>query len=387
MMQYAKRSGLALVACVSLIRAPDGQSPSPLFVHAQPVAVGPGSGQILLLDLDRDGRLDMVTRHLLQRKLGVLLGDGRGGFAAATPIALDYQPGWIAAADVNGDAIADLVSTNSERDDVDVFLGDGKGGFARADGSPFAASPSREFFTRGLELLDVNEDRRMDIVTTNGRDNTFGILLGNGRGGFAPGPVVRRASANEQRHVFAFGDVDGDGHADAVVATRVNEESSAPERTAMLQGNGKGAFTDMTTTLPLPPGANSMTFADVNGDSRVDLVSTHANTRLLSVLLNDGGGRFTPATGSPLNIGDEAFGVIVADANGDGRPDLLAGTAATATVLLGDGRGKFTPAPGSPFRTGPGTYRISAGDINGDGKLDLAAPSFEGNSVAILLGR
>ena len=358
-----------------------------MFAQAPPVAVGPGSGQILLLDLNRDGRLDMVTRHLLQRKLGVFLGDGRGGFAAATPIALDYQPGWIAAADVNGDAIADLVSTKSERDDVDVFLGDGKGGFARADGSPFAASPSREFFTRGVELLDVNEDRRLDIVTTNGRDNTFGILFGNGRGGFAPGPVVRRASTNEQRHVFAFGDVDGDGHADAIVATRVNEESTAPERTAMLRGDGKGAFTEMTTTLTLPPGANSMTLADVNGDGRVDLVSTHAKTRLLSVLLNDGAGRFTPAPGSPLDIGDEAFGVIVADANGDGRPDLLAGTAASATVLLGDGRGKFAPAPGSLFRTGPGTYRIAAGDINGDGKLDLAAPSFEGNSVTVLLGR
>ena len=351
-----------------------------MFVPAPPVAVGPGSGQILLLDLDRDGRLDMVTRHLLQRKLGVFLGDGRGGFAAAAPIALDYQPGWIAAADVNGDAIADLVSTKSERDDVDVLLGNGKGGFARADGSPFAASPSREFFTRGVELLDVNEDRRLDIVTTNGRDNTFGILLGNGRGAFAPGPVVRRASTNEQRHVFAFGDVDGDGHADAVVATRVNEESTAPERTAILRGDGTGAFNDVTTTVTLPPGAHSMTLADVNGDGRVDLVSTHANTRLLSVLLNDGAGRFTHTPGSPFDFGDEAFGVIVADANGDGRPDLVAGTAAAATVLLGDGRGKFEAAPGSPFRTGPGTYRISAGDINGDGKLDLAAPSFEGDT-------
>src|SRR5687767_13483067 len=105
MMRYVKRSGLVLMACVSLLTAPDAQSPAPLFVPAPPVAVGPGSGQILLFDLNRDGHADMVTRHLLQRKLGVFFGDGRGAFAAATPLTLDHQPGGIATADVNGDAI------------------------------------------------------------------------------------------------------------------------------------------------------------------------------------------------------------------------------------------------------------------------------------------
>jgi len=57
------------------------------------------------------------------------------------------------------------------------------------------------------------------------------------------------------------------------------------------------------------------------------------------------------------------------------------------TVLLSDGRGRFIQAAGSPFRAGPGAYRVSVPDINGDGKLDLAAPSFDGSTVTVLLGR
>lgn len=137
----------------------------------------------------------------------------------------------------------------------------------------------------------------------------------------------------------------------------------------------------------VPGGPQSMTLADVNGDRRPDLVIAHSHTRSLSILLNNGRGTFAPAAGSPLDVGNEVFGVVVADANGDGRSDLLAGCADSVVVLLGDVRGGFMPAPGSPFRAGPGAYRLSAADINGDGKLDLAVPSFEGTAVTVLLGR
>ena len=331
----------------------------------------------------------MLTRHLRQRRIGVWLGNGAGGFTAspANPIALDYQPGEIVSADVNGDGIPDLVATKSERDEVDVFIGDGNAGFARGAGSPFAVSASRDFFTRSVDLADVNEDRHLDVVITNGHDNTIAMLFGNGRGGFAPGPVIARRARADTRYTFAFGDVDGDGHFDALAAGRAGDETAEPARIVILRGDGKGAFQDAAGSVAVPPSPQSMTLADVNGDRRLDLLVTHSHAPSVSVLLNDGGGTFAPAQGSPFRIDDESFGVVVADVNGDGTPDLLAGTAASVTVLLGDGRGRFTPAARSPFRAGPGAYRVSAADINGDGKLDLAAPSFEGNVVTVWLGR
>jgi hypothetical protein len=123
----------------------------------------------------------------------------------------------------------------------------------------------------------------------------------------------------------------------ALAAGRAGDETSEPGRIVILRGDGTGAFQDAAGSVVVPPSPQSMTLADVNGDRRLDLLVTHSHAPSVSVLLNDGGGAFEPAQGSPFGIDDESFGVVAADANGDGKPDLLAGTAATVTVLLGRG--------------------------------------------------
>ena len=129
----------------------------------------------------------------------------------------------------------------------------------------------------------------------------------------------------------------------------------------------------------------------MNGDHHLDVVFNRDAE--LGVLLGRGNGEFRPAPGSPWRLGMRAFAVVVADINRDRNLDLLASTVehtapyqSRVALLLGDGRG-FTPAPGSPFSVGPCAYNLAVGDVNEDGKLDVAASSFEGDGVAILLGR
>src|SRR6185436_18989703 len=111
-------------------------SQSSLFGPApgSPVTVGEGSGRVVLADVNRDGRLDLVTQHLQQRVVAVHLGDGTGRFAPApgSPITLGYSPGDIKLGDLNNDGILDLGVTNSERDAIDIFLGNGNGRFSPA---------------------------------------------------------------------------------------------------------------------------------------------------------------------------------------------------------------------------------------------------------------
>jgi FG-GAP-like repeat len=377
---------LVLAALAVAIQA---NSQSPLFIPApgSPAVVGKGPGQVALADLNGDGRLDLVTRHLLERQLTAQLGDGTGRFAAAPSgqIALSYAPGDIAIGDVNSDKILDLVVTSSDRDAVDVFIGNGRGGFGLAPGSPFSASAAVEFYTRSVHLVDINEDGKLDIVTANRRRNTFATLIGNGRGGFAPGPTTT-FHPNQGEYLFAFGDIDGDGHLDVVSVSGERGDGDEPGRMATLRGDGKGAFKYASEKpVSTPTGPRYVTVADVNGDQRLDIVISHGGEQL-SVLLNDGAGKFSPAPASPYNLGAEAFALVVADVNRDRRNDLVAATVDSVTALLGDGRG-FTPAPGSPFRAGPGAYHLAVGDVNNDGKLDVAASSFEGKAVTVLLGR
>lgn len=398
------RRMLATIMFVTMVWAlPDhSQSPlaqSPLFSPApgSSVVVGEGSGRVLLVDVNRDGHLDLVTCHLLQKFVAVQLGDGAGRFVAApgSPIALKTQPGDIKLADLNGDKIPDLAVTHSERDNVDIFFGDGKGGFKPAPGSPLTVSADSEFYTHSLDLIDLNEDGKQDIVTMNHRRNSFAALLGNGRGEFSPGPTTTIHSDEEKFsfvHGDLFGDLDGDKHLDLVIVSGKTDVIAKPGRVRVLYGDGKGVFKERSaTSLSIPPGPRFVKLADVNGDQRLDIVTSHttdqySGTGQLSVLLNVGNDKFTPAPGSPYNLDATPFAVAVADVNHDQRNDLVVATVNSISILL-DGKAGFTPAPGSPFRAGPGAYNVTLGDVNKDGKLDIAASSFEGKAVTLLLGR
>ncbi|HXV43200.1 MAG TPA: VCBS repeat-containing protein [Anaerolineae bacterium] len=233
----------------------------------------------------------------------------------------------------------------------------------------------------------------MDFVTANGRQHTFATLLGDGQGRFVPGPVTSLGSGQDY-YSIAFGDIDGDGHLDLVVAMSGPKPEVGPGQMITRRGDGSGAFEEASgSPLIVPADPRLEALAHMNRDQHLDLVISHSSSQI-SVLLNNGNGTLTPAPASPYPLERQAFAVVVADVNRDQQVDLVAATVNShsspfesgITVLLGDGGG-YVPAPGSPFRAGAGAYNLTVGDVNRDGRLDIAAPSFEGDAVTVLLGQ
>jgi hypothetical protein len=104
-----------------------------------------------------------------------LLGDGRGGFAAApaSPFDLGRRAYKLVAADVSGDGRAELVVGTEGDDSVVVLSGNGRGGYTPAAGSPYRAGRSPR-----VAVGDVNGDGKPDIITANHGSGDITILLG-----------------------------------------------------------------------------------------------------------------------------------------------------------------------------------------------------------------
>jgi hypothetical protein len=268
-----------------------------------------------------------------------------------------------------------------------ILTGDGNGGFVLAPQSPVIMKEGQHPHTHGLNAGDLNGDRKADLVSVNSDDNDVSVAFADGKGGFAR--AAAPLAVGPSPYPGTLGDLNGDGHLD-IVSTSAARRAVAPGTSAgaltVLFGNGRGDFRGSPVALrTTSPGF--VVAADVNGDRKPDLVTTHLERNELTILSGDGKGGFTETTGSPFDLGHAAWQFAVADLNGDGRADVAAAAGDGVRVMLGDGQGAFQPAPGSPFATGKGTWQLAAGDVNGDGKPDVVTGDLEGRSVTVLLAQ
>ena len=357
--------------------------PAPLFAPApgSPVSVGGRPQDIAVGDWNGDGKLDVVTCNT-EETVTVLLGDGRGGFRPAPGSPVEVAAHMVAAGDFNNDRSPDLALTHHDSFGVVVLLGTGDGRFAHASGSPFAAHQGARAHNHGLTLGDVNADGNLDISTSNQDDNSVSVLLGDGRGGFAPAlrspfPVGRSP------YPHAVGDLNGDGKLD-LVAPNVGGDN-----VTVLLGDGRGGFAEAAKSPYAVAGRPYyVALGDVSGDAVPDMVMTHDDISLLTTLLGDGRGGFAAAPSSPFDLGRRGYKLVASDVNGDARADLVVGVEGgdSVVVLLGGGRGVYVPAAGSPYAAGR-SPRVAVGDVNGDGKADIIAAGSGSGSVTVLLGR
>jgi FG-GAP-like repeat len=116
----------------------------------------------------------LVTTHVDSALVSVLLGDGRGNFAEAggSPFQLGQQAWYVGLVDLNRDGRADLVAAANTG--VRALIGDGRGGFTPAPGSPFTTGKG----TWKLAAADVNADGKSDVAASSLESDSVSVLLG-----------------------------------------------------------------------------------------------------------------------------------------------------------------------------------------------------------------
>lgn len=313
--------------------------------------------------------------------VAAFLGDGTGGFPSSTSSFAYNQPRALAAGDFDQDGISDLAYAAGSGH-LAILLGDGAGSFA-----------GRGIFDVGnvpvcIDEDDFNGDGNPDLVVANqGSIVLFGVtlpgsvslLLGDGTGGFTPGPSPQIGSPQqlEQRSALAAGDLDGDGNSDLVVASEI------AGNVEVVLGDGLGGF-GPATSFPVGSRPSSMALLDANLDGLPDLAVTNRWSGDVSVLLGDGLGGFAP--GGSIAVGSDPAHVAVGDFDGDTFPDLAVANEAsnTVSVLRGSSVGTFSLV--STLTTGMMPGSVATGDFDQDGTLDLVVANRQSGTASIYAG-
>lgn len=398
-----------------VVTDPEGGTVNLLFGTATgrldlPVRYGVGRGRPVAAaaaDFDLDGDVDLAVATRAPGEVRALLNTGAGRFAPFGSFGIGDAASAIATADLTGDGLPDIAVTDEEAGTLQVLVNQGDSTFLPGPEVPDLDSPN------DIAAADLDADGRADLVVSGGTvidDHVHGFIyvflteVGTG----VPVLTETHPIAEGAAHALALVDLSEDGRIDIATAvdTFTVEVAEGGYLAIMLNDAGTPGTFAPPVVQPLPPVLSDdddrtqlgLSAADFNGDGMADLAVTNdgnaSSTNAIRFLAGSGDGTFS----APFDIADMPGPgrSVVADMNGDARPDLAfaafanEGTFAfdngTVNVLLNHDSGGtfgFTRPTVSPDSTT--LPQLVAADLDGDGDVDAAVLGTVGNNLALHL--
>lgn len=395
-----------------------GASADTFVKHNRWFQVGPNPCAIVTADLNGDGLPEIVTadrgemmdtreERPANDELSLLVAGPNLKYESRPPLRADFAPWCIAVANIDALKAPDLVvgSFHATRGrDLTLFRNLGETGFEPStysvpdeglryesvrddDDRPVYAVPG----ITAVAVRDIDHDSFRDAVATGWSSGILIVFPGSGETYFSEPRIVHAPGGPRD---IQMADFDGDGEVD-LVTTMYNTNEIA-----LWKGDGKCNFAEVKRFPSRGPLPHKVRVADMNGDSKPDLVVSHCfSSDSVAIHFGDGGFSFdvsqeveVGANNDRLVVQDEVRDVIVADFNADGRMDFAVTCFASSRVCVFINRTTGTGAA-LDFEREVYTYKdarpyaLSSTDLNQDGKLDIAVTLWGANEVAVLLGR
>ncbi len=238
----------------------------------------------------------------------------------------------LAVGDVNGDGLEDFYVGGAIGDTGKIFIQQPGGKFIQKAQPAFATD--RIFENIGAVFFDADGDGDQDLIVAAGGNQRLPgspflltrLYLNDGKGNFKrAGKEWPTISINAS--CVRVGDYDGDGNPDVFIGARsIPGSYGLIPSSVLLKNNGHGVFTDVTATVApdlLKLGmVTDAQWADIDGDGKKELIVVGDWMPVTILKYIDG---MLKKTGEIPNSSGWWNCLTVADINGDGIPDLLAG--------------------------------------------------------------
>lgn len=332
---------------------------------------GGGPVKIVMADMNKDLRMDLITLNLNDKTVSVLLGNGNGTFLPPMDFPTADGSACMAVGDLNTDGNPDLAVFTKEAI-VSLLLGKGDGTFfAKNDfPSPPSVGPALAFNPDApqagcIAMEEVNGDGRLDLIL-NGQLG-LGVLLSQGNI-FPPNQFnfirsSRGGTVATGRLLF------GSNALSLVVCTALGCDvlSDVARNGTFLSRfdlNVVDSVDDLLAPL-IPAIDNGRAFILKSYSSKVSVLSGLQRQDRIDY----------PTGNDPVSI-------VSGDFTGDGSQDLAIAHGPSNGVTLWQG-GTF--ALSQIISAGQYPISLASGDVNGDGRLDLAVANFRDNSVNVIL--
>ena len=276
---------------------------------------------MVVMDVNKDGKQDVVVAGGWPPAVNVYLNNGEGGFTKddkQTNLigARDYDNSdYLAAGDYDNDGWEDLFVLGLTNEDKALQLS-----IYRNNNGVFELAQSLEGCRGGsIAVGDVNGDGNLDVFYNGYGDGyVTNLYYGDGKGTWTKAEGIDFVKSNKGD--VAIIDFNGDGKMDLL------EQSREVQNTTIYCNNGDGTFTKKSkeeTGLPVREDL-FLSYGDFNVDGKMDIIASHysitSNGGCTAIFLNNGDFTFTK-----VDLENEARdgGVFAWDYDNDKKCDYM----------------------------------------------------------------
>jgi YD repeat-containing protein len=226
-----------------------------------------------MIDVNKDGRLDILQHHILSNgnssNYKVFKRNTNGTFASSLNYSsIESLPYFLGSFDLNNDGFLDLIFTHYNPGKIEVRFGNVSGTFSSS-----VLTTVLNYIREGA-ICDIDGDGDLDIVIHSTWDKTISIIKNNGAGILS---VYSLFNTGMFGISIKLADVDGDGDLD--IAYTSNNSFYSTKLFRIYKNDGNGNFI-IWIEENNPDTKILAEFDDINGDGNIDIVTAAPRVEL-----------------------------------------------------------------------------------------------------------